>query len=276
MINNKSIYKTSLRTIAVVSAALMLSSCEKVIDLNLNEAEKRYVVEGVITDQTDARVTVSQTKNFNEDNSLATVSNATVQLSEAGGTVTTLTETSPGIYTAPGLKGSSGKTYLLTVKIDGQTFTAQSTMPQRVNFDTLYVTDEFLFGENRRTANTEYQDPPGRGQYYRFVQYINGKKEPTIFYQNDEYTDGNYVNNKLFYFPEDDDNEDQKIKTGDELRIDMFCIDANVYKYWFSLDRSATGESGQATPSNPVSNLKGGALGYFSAQTTQTKTITVN
>lgn len=276
MTNNKSIYKTSLRTIAVVSAALMLSSCEKVIDLNLNEAEKRYVVEGVITDQTDARVTVSQTKNFNEDNSLATVSNATVQLSEAGGTVTTLTETSPGIYTAPGLKGSSGKTYLLTVKVDGQTFTAQSTMPQRVNFDTLYVTDEFLFGENRRTANTEYQDPPGRGQYYRFVQYINGKKEPTIFYQNDEYTDGNYVNNKLFYFPEDDDNEDQKIKTGDELRIDMFCIDANVYKYWFSLDRSATGESGQATPSNPVSNLKGGALGYFSAQTTQTKTITVN
>ncbi|PZR23988.1 MAG: DUF4249 domain-containing protein [Citrobacter freundii] len=276
MTNNQSIYQTSLRAIALLSATLMLSSCEKVIDLNLNEAEKRYVVEGVITDQTDARVTISQTKNFNDDNSLSTVSNATVELSEAGGTITTLTESSPGIYTAPGMKGVSGKTYLLTVKIGGQTFTAQSTMPQKVNFDTLYVTDEFLFGENRRTANTEYQDPPGRGQYYRFVQYINGKKEPTIFYQDDEYTDGNYVNNKLFYFPEDDDNEDQKIKTGDELRIDMFCIDANVYKYWFSLDRSATGESGQATPSNPVSNLKGGALGYFSAQTTQTRTMIVN
>ena len=275
MTTKKSTYKISLNAIVAISATLLLSSCEKVIDLNLNEAEKKYVVEGIITDLTGARVTLSQTKNFNEDNSLATVSGATVELSEAGGTVTTLTESSPGVYTAPGMNGTSGKTYSLTVKVNGQIFTAVSTMPQRVNFDTLYVTDEFLFGENRRMANVDYQDPSGRGQYYRFVQYINGKKEPTIFYQSDEYTDGNYVNNKLFYFPDDDDNEDQKIKSGDQLRVDMFCIDANVYKYWFSLDRSATGESGQATPANPVTNVKGGALGYFSAHTTQTKTITV-
>ncbi|MET0463093.1 MAG: DUF4249 domain-containing protein [Chitinophagaceae bacterium] len=275
MTNNTSIYKSAFNIFLALSVTIFLSSCEKVIDLNLNSTEKRYVVEGIITDLTGARVTLSQTKDFDEDNSLATVSGATVEMSEAGGTVTTLTESSPGIYTAPAMNGTSGKTYTLSVKVNGQTFTAVSTMPQRVNLDTLYVTDEFLFGENRRTANTEYQDPPGRGQYYRFVQYINGKKEPTIFYQSDEYTDGNYVNNKLFYFPEDDDNEDQKIKTGDLLRIDMFCIDQNVYKYWFSLDRSATGESGQATPSNPVTNLTGGALGYFSAHTTQTKIITV-
>jgi hypothetical protein len=159
--------------------------------------------------------------------------------------------------------------------VGGQTFSAVSSLPQKINLDTLYVTDELLFSDTRKIANIEYQDPAGRGQYYRWVQYVNGVKEPQIFAQTDEYTDGRTVNNKLFFFPEDDDDETHKIKSGDQLRIDMFCTDANVYKYWFSLDRSATGGSGQATPSNPVTNLIGGALGYFSAQTTQTKTIIV-
>ena len=55
----------------------------------------------------------------------------------------------------------------------------------------------------------------------------------------------------------------------------MECIDRPIYKYWYSLDRSATGGSGQATPSNPVTNLQGGALGYFSAHTLQSRTMIV-
>jgi hypothetical protein len=268
-------YTSFLTGLLAIAGIVTLSSCEKVIDMNLNAAEKRYVVEGIITDQTGARVTISQTKDFDEDNNMHLISGATVEISENGGTPVTLPESSPGIYQLPAMNGASGRTYALSVKVGGQTFTASSTMPQRVNLDTIYVTDEFLFGESRKIVNTEYQDPAGRGQYYRFVQYLNNVKEQQIFYMNDEYTDGNKVNNKLFYFPDDNDDETKKIKKGDQIRIDMFCIDVNVYKYWFSLDRSATGGSGQATPSNPVTNLKGGALGYFSAQTTQTKTMVV-
>jgi hypothetical protein len=274
--SNKTFNHTFLFTVMLALAVMItLSSCEKVIDLNLNTAEKRYVVEGTITDQTGARVIVSQTKDFDEDNTMIMISGANVQITENGGATTTLPETSPGIYQIPALNGSSGKSYTLSVKIDGQTFTAVSAMPQRVNLDTIYVTDELLFGDTRKIVNTEFNDPAGRGQYYRFVQYLNDIKEEQIFVQSDEYVDGNKVNNKLFYFPEDDDDDTKKIKKGDRIRIDMFCTDANIYKYWFSLDRSATGGSGQATPSNPVSNLKGGALGYFSAQTTQTKTMIV-
>jgi len=253
-------------------ALISLSSCEKVIDINLNKVEKRYVVEGVVTDQAGARVLLSQTKDFDDDNSFAGVSGAIVEITENGGATTTLSETTTGVYEAPALIGSIGKTYSLSVKLNDQSFTAVSTMPQKINLDTIYVTDEFLFGDTRKIVNLEYKDPPGRGQNYRFVQYLNGIKETEIFVQNDEYTDGRNVTNKLFYFPEDDDDDSRKIKSGDQVRLEMFCIDANIYKYWFSLYRSATGES-QATPSNPVSNMKGGALGYFSAQTSQAKTM---
>jgi hypothetical protein len=249
-----------------------LSSCEKVIDINLNKSEKKYVVEAIVTDQSGARVLLSQTKDFEDNNNFAGVSGAVVEITENGGATTTLSETTTtGVYEAPALIGSTGKTYSLSVKVNGQSFTAVSTMPQKVNLDTIYITDEFLFGDTRKIVNIEYKDPPGRGQYYRFVQYLNGRKETEIFVQNDEYTDGRNVTNKLFYFP-DDDEDNRKIKSGDQVRIEMFCTDANVYKYWYSLYRSATGES-QATPANPVSNMKGGALGYFSAQTSQVKTM---
>jgi len=49
------------------------------------------------------------------------------------------------------------------------------------------------------------------------------------------------------------------------VNIELHSIDPGVYKYWYSLDQGADGGS-SASPANPVSNISGGALGYFSAQ----------
>ncbi|HLG40219.1 MAG TPA: DUF4249 domain-containing protein [Chitinophagaceae bacterium] len=259
--------------ILLFSLSLLFSSCEKIIDLNLNDAEKKYVVEAGLTDQPgSAKVMITQTKNFDEDNNFIGISGAAVQIAESGGATTSLIEISPGVYEAPGLAGVAGKTYNLSITVNGNNFNAICTMPLKVNLDTIFVTDEFLFTETRKIANVEYLDPAGRGNSYRFIQYVNGLKEDHLMIENDDYTDGRNINDKLFYFS---DEEEHKIKTGDTLRIDMLCIDPAIYQYWFSLDRSSTGQSGQATPSNPVTNMKGGALGYFSAHTFQTKTMIV-
>src|ERR1700754_2600604 len=54
-----------LNTLLLLSVIAVLSSCEKVIDLDLNEAEKKYVIEAIVTDKAGtARVTITQTKNF--------------------------------------------------------------------------------------------------------------------------------------------------------------------------------------------------------------------
>ncbi|MEO6328228.1 MAG: DUF4249 domain-containing protein [Ginsengibacter sp.] len=254
---------------------LTFSSCEKVIDINLNNVEKKYVIEAVITDQAGtAKVLITQTKDFDEDNNFAGISGARVTMKERGGTATTFTETSAGKYESPAFAGISGKTYDLSVIVAGKTFFAESTMPQRINLDTIYTTDEFIFTDTRKIANVEFKDPAGRGNNYRFIQYVNGLKEKQLFIQNDDYTDGRTNNYKLFYFPGKGD-DSTIIKSGDTVKVDLLCIDPNSYKYWFSLDRSSTGGSNQATPSNPVTNMQGGALGYFSAHTVQTKTMVV-
>lgn len=253
--------------------AVAFTSCEKVIDINLDDVEKKYVIEGVLTDEAgSAMVLISQTKNFSDDNQFAGVTDAMVTITEEGGIVTVLPEMSEGVYQSASLTGESGKSYTLSVEINGNTFTASATMPARVNMDSLYITEDYLFGEIRKTVNVEYRDPPGLGQSYRFVQYINNTKEKGIFIRNDDYTDGNQSLVKL-WSPGD---EDDKIETGDTIKVQMLCIDPFVYKYWYSfLSGGASGSSNSASPANPVSNIQGGALGYFSAHTLQTKEVVV-
>jgi Domain of unknown function (DUF4249) len=259
----------------LIATPALLTSCEKVIDLDLNTAEKKYVIEGFITDQPGTSIVrISQTKNFDEDNTFIGISGATITVRENGGAATPFSETSPGAYEASALVGTSGKEYTLSVNVGGKFFSATSTMPQKINLDSIYITDELIFTDTRKIVNAVIEDPAGLGNNYRFVQYVNNIKENQVLIRNDEYSDGRRIVNKLFYFAEDEDST-RKIETGDEVKIDMQCIDRNIYKYWFSLDRSATGGSGQATPSNPVSNIQGGALGYFSAHTLQTKTMVV-
>lgn len=261
--------------LCLLVVTMAFASCEKVIDINLDKVEKKYVIEGIVTDVPGtSKILLSKTKDFDEDNSFPGVSGATVQITETGGPVYSLAETSPGVYEQAGLAGISGKTYTLNITVNGESFTASSTMPQKVNLDTIFVTDELLFADTRKIVNVVFKDPPGAGNSYRFIQYVNGIKEKTILIRNDDYSDNRTIVNKLFYFSDNDD-DSSNIKTGDHVVIDMLCIDPAIYKYWFSLDRSATGGSGQATPANPVSNIQGGALGYFSAQTLQTKTMTV-
>jgi hypothetical protein len=271
------LYNPGFRTeILLLAILFVLGSCEKVINVDLNSADKKYVIEAIVNDKTGTSfVKLSRTKNFDEDNYPDAVSGATVKVQEDGLTTYTFTESgAPGVYEAPGLMGKSGSRYLLTVSVNGLTFTAESTMPQKVNLDTIYVSDELIFASTRKIVNAVFDDPTGLGNNYRFIQTVNGFQETQTLIRNDDYSDGRKIVNKLFYFSSDDENK-RNIKSGDQVMIDMLCIEPAVYKYWFSLDRSAIGNGQQATPSNPVSNLKGGALGYFSAQTIQTKSLVV-
>lgn len=256
-----------------ILVSFFLASCEKVIDVKLNDADKKYVIEGVLTDETgSAKVLISQTKNFNDDNQFVGVAGAAVTIADSDGGNTILSETSAGVYESGAVTGVVGKTYALKVQIGTDVFTASSTMPAKVNMDSLYVSEDFTFGEMRKLANVEFQDPSGLGQNYRFVLYVNGAKRNGIYVRNDEYTDGNKMSVRLF--SNDDNEDDKKIKTGDIIKVDMLCIDTNVYKYWSSFETGgATGSSNTASPANPVSNITGGALGYFSAHTLQTKTV---
>ena len=262
-----------MRLLPICFASICLAGCQKVININLNSTSPKYVIVGKITDQPgDCQVSITRTKDFSEDNQFLGVSGATVTV-ENNGVVISLPEANSGVYSTTSLTGQPGQTYTLTVHIGNETYTSMSTMPQPVHLDSIYVRTGAL--SNKKYVTVVYRDPPGIANYYHFVQYVNDLKEPTIFVGDDEFTDGRTVKSELNY-NNDTDNPARDIKNGDSIRIEMICNDQAVYKYWYSLFNGATGDNQSASPSNPVSNISGGALGYFSAQTIQSKGIKVD
>lgn len=248
---------------------MCLYSCSKVIDIKLRDSDIKYVIEGVITNEPGiCKVYLSQSRNFNQDNQFKEVSGAVVKIKDNGVEIQ-LKENQPGAYETNSITGTPGHFYQLSVQINNQTFSASCTMPQPVIIDSLYIS-RGIFGQFN-FANVSYTDPAGIKNGYRFIQYVNGLKEPAIFGDNDEFTDGQKIIVQLDG-GEDDTDDPLSIKTGDEVMIEMLCLDEPVYKYWYTLQASGgDGDGDSAAPANPLTNIQGGALGYFSAHTISRK-----
>lgn len=259
------------KTIFLFYLILTSLSCEKVIDIKVKESDTKYVIEGVITNEPGStKVYISRTNPFHTDNNFQNVSGAIVKIKDNGVEVP-LSETAPGVYESSLITGTPGHFYDLSVIINNELFTATSTMPQPVAMDTLYIAPG-PFGQFN-FANVAYTDPAGINNGYRFVQYLNGVKDPRIFWENDEFNDGERVV-ILLDTGVDKKDDPRSIKSGDRVTIEMHTLDEALYKYWYSL-RSGGGDGtgSTAAPANPVTNLTGGALGYFSAHTVDRKTV---
>ena len=249
--------------IVIVGLFVTLCSCEKVIELKLTNSDPKYVIEGVITNEAGmCKVFISQTKPFDENNEFEGVADATVKITDNGNEIS-LFPTSAGVYTTNLVNGTPGHVYQLSVTVNGQDFTATSTMPQPVLMDSLYISPG-PFGQFK-FATVSYTDPAGSNNNYRFVQYKNGVKDPSIFWENDEFTDDQKVTIRLDGGVTKKD-DPRNLLPGDVVTVEMLCIDEAVRKYWYSLKKDGgDGTGNSATPSNPVTNIQGGALGYFSA-----------
>ena len=257
-------------TILFILAVLLFSSCQKVIPIDLNSAAPKYVIEGDINNGSDpCRIKITKTRNFSDDNYFEGIEKAVVTISDNAGTEVTVPYTKDGVYETTAITGIPGRTYNLTVKIGNETFSSSSLMPYPVNMDTLYSYDFIGFGDTIKMANVEYQDPVGIKIYYRFVLTLNHEVKESIYISDDQFNDGKIGTQYINYFSDDD----KTIELNDSVDIEMQCIDASVYNFFFTLAQTISQSA--AAPTNPISNISGGALGYFSAHTVQRRKIQI-
>ena len=248
-----------------------LSSCEKVIDLDLNTTAPVIVVDGQVTNSliVGSIVNLSYTNKVNSDNNIVPLIGATVTIQEDNGTVYSLPEVLNGVYRNASLVGITGKTYHLKVVTNAVTLTSSSKMPTMVNFDSLVVEDFPNFGKTVKVVTPFYNDPNGLGNNYNLLMFKNGRLIKDAFAFDDSFIDGKKVTFPLIYSREKD-----KFKKGDIIEVVMNCIDYDNYKYWFSFSQSSSG-SPQAVPDNPISNIKGKAIGVFGAYTYQKRNVII-
>jgi hypothetical protein len=257
------------------SAILMvvfLLGCDKEITLPLDENQSMLVIDAVVTDEMGPyyvkltkSVAVSAASIFPE------VSNALVIMKDNFGLSDTLKYTSKGLYLTNKIKGAYGTTYFLEVALDGKKYTAQSTMPNKVPFDSLTINKLTFFGESQYNVIPMYTDPMTLGNNYRFIQVINDTIDKNYYLFND-----NLNNGKENQRPLNNNDDSLKVKLNDFVSVEMQCISNPTYLYYYSLRQiSGAGPGGGTTPANPPSNIIGGALGIFSAHTVQRKQIQI-
>lgn len=258
--------------ISLLCIALLVTSCEKVVDLKYKGNKSSLIIEGNITNEAGPYfVKITKSVSLKETSTYPTVDDAKVTISDDAGNNETLEPQGNGTYKTSSITGAQGRTYTLTVQTENQTYTAQSTMPNRVVFDSIKVEQVVFTGETEYNLIPVYDDPIIKGNNYRFVLTINNKLVNQQLTQNDEVKNG--VVNTLRLEINDDD---YKLKSGDLVNIKMQCIDKNVGLYYKALALMAdSGPGGGTTPNNPPGNLSNGALGLFSAHTVEAKTITI-
>lgn len=255
-------------SIILLPAVLLLAGCEKTVDLKYKDNQSKIVIEGNITNEPGpCFVKITKSVPLPATGSYPVVDNAVVTISDDAGNNETLIAQGNGVYRTVALNGTEGRTYTLTVNAEGQKYTAQSTMPSRVAFDSIKIEKVVIMGETEYNLIPVYTDPVGKGNHYRFVLSVNNRLINRHLIQNDEVRNG--VVNTLRL--EINDN-DLTLKAGDGVTINMQCVDKMAALYYTTLMLMAdSGPGGSTTPNNPPGNISNGALGLFSAHTVETK-----
>jgi hypothetical protein len=243
----------------LIIVAASITSCTKIINVDLKNAEPQLVIEGIVTNSSTAKVNILQTVKFSSSNVFPAVSGAIVTIADNTGGTFILAETAAGTYTNSSLIGVPGRTYNLSVTLNGAIYKAVSTMPVQVNLDTLLFEKIVFIPNSIWIVKPKYTDPDGFGNYYRFIQKINNVTNPTIWVYDDRLTNNGVSTRPLIQV-------DSTINTGDTIEVEMQCLDRNTFRYFTVLQNF---QQNSTTPANPDTNISGNVLGYFSAHTSQ-------
>lgn len=257
--------------------AFCLTGCKKIIEIDTENADPQLVIEGKINDSLiDQQIKISKTIGYTETNIFPKVSGASVTVNDSKGNTFIFKEgTTPGTYINR-MKGVAGVTYNLSVTAEGQTYTASSKMPSLVKMDSIGVINNFFFGRERKTAAVFFKDPANETNFYHFNLYVNDILSERFYVNNDRLTNGNDLRIQLFFKPPTNDHDSDELNSNDKIKIEMECIDSNIFDYWYALSQQSNrGPNQGTTPANPTSNISNQALGYFSANTYQVITATV-
>ena len=256
---------------ALILIGTFISSCEKKVDLKVDEAEKKVAVEGFITNwQNESYVKLSWTKAYLSRHLPEPVSDAVVTVTDGEGNAIVFTESSPGLYTCPGeFVGVGGRTYHLEIEHEeaGRLY-AVSTMPDTGSVQSLemlkvgsndpgMMAGYYLFGTIWNRLDVD--------NYHRADIFVNGERRIATagdiiddrYFENEEYVKGQFS-----FWPEGEEGQPQ---AGDSISLRLYSIDVDAYNYLKALSETPSqGGLFGKNPANVPSNIEGG-LGLFQA-----------
>ncbi len=251
----------------------MITACEDVIDVDLNTADPRLVIEASInlledgTAESDIILTTT-TPFFDQETNFAT--DAIVEVTSDQGTVYPFTYLENGVYQSAFIP-QDDINYTLTIFYKNETYTATEKLYRTNPLEYVEQFDDAGFTGDDIELRAYFTDPIGKGDYYYFEGF--SERGDDIDFYDDDFFDGNQVFG--LYLAED-------LTTGDVVTFNLYGINQQFYNFAYLLsDQTASGGPFDTQPATVkgnminVTNESNYPFGYFRISEKSTLEFTV-
>lgn len=253
--------------ISLIIFYFFATSCEKVIDVDLNNANPKPVFEAYMENDSTCYVKATWTSSYYDNSPSPIISNATISISDQNGNVENLAYIGNGIYRGNSVIGTIGRTYTLSVNLDGNNYTASSYMNPLTPIDSFSILPASGFfgggGQNQPPkffVFVNYTDSVNYQNFYAVQTNYNdtlGKAVTDYRIADDALSDGISTRSFTSFY---------RFESGDTVSVQLASIDYATHLYFKTLEDAISGAGfASAAPANPTTNFSGGALGYFGA-----------
>jgi hypothetical protein len=285
-----------------------LSSCEDIIDINLDAGTPQLSIDAWITDQPGTQtVKLRLTRSYFDNSPAPLALNATVEIEDSEGNIYQFLDAdNDGDYVwmsaqSTEIMGVLGRTYTITVSYNGETYKASSQINRTPRIDSLVYEfrEERLGNPAGYYAEIYARDPQGSGDCYWIRTYKNGKflnrgQDINIAYDAGFSAGGNVDGvyfitpiregiNPFFEDPEDSNVTLPPYSIGDDLEVEIYSIQEDAFYFLQEVSTQLTNGGLFAVPltnvrtnyvnQNPNSDKK--VVGYFGASAVVTAETTV-
>lgn len=256
------------KTFLILSLLFLVSSCEDEINVDLNTAPPRLVIDasinwfkGTTGNQQEIKLSLSAPY---FDNEVPPANNAVVVITDSNSnTFNFIEDGASGIYKNSNFIPEINATYSLTVVYEGETYSATETLKSVVPIDFVEQNDEGGFTGDETELKAYYTDPVDEENYYFFEFISDVPAIPTLEVYDDEFTNGNQIFG--FYTEED-------LEPGDIVTIRNYGVSERFYEFMFVLLQQNGEEGGGPFETQPATvrgncinetNSENFPFGYF-------------
>jgi len=243
---------------------ICMSSCEEVVDIDLQESKPRLVVEASIIWEKESlgnnqTIILSNTAPFyNSENPPA--EGAIVTINSSTEETYLFIEIAPGIYENKNFKPELDKEYTLSINYKNEIYTANEKMISVVDLENVEQSLNGGFSGDNIELKAYYVDPVEMENFYLFKFFYD---DSSLQIYDDEFTNGNRT---FAYFSDED------LKSGDQVNFEIQGISERFYEYLYILSSQAGENNGGPFQTQPTTvrgniinttNTENFAFGYF-------------
>ncbi|WP_296383700.1 DUF4249 domain-containing protein [Winogradskyella sp.] len=238
----------SKKIIYIVLLFCLCYNCEDVVDIDLNEAEPRLVIEASInwyknTSGNEQCIKLSLSAPF-FDETIPPANGATIEIMDTNSNVFIFIENgSTGIYRNSNFTPVINETYSLNINYEGEVYTATETLKSVSSIDFIEQNNEGGFTGDEIELKVYYTDPANIENYYFFEFISDIPVIPTLEVYDDQFTDGNQIFG--FYTEED-------LESGNEVTIRNYGISERFYEFMFILLQQGSEDGGGPFEAQPA------------------------